>query len=241
MDLELRSAQVAAGVQVGSPTNDFRSLVDGSPSPSPSVLPEPAPEPQPEEEEEPSSDGEWNSDMTEPESDDEEAVKAFGRRRARVLRQRESARVTQSRPEESGVPDTPDQDSGYRLPMDSPAVNDARDDSAPSSPNSFQARPTGKTVVRKRRVSSPPPSPPSKRSRSGSGSSDGPARTILSQTESQKHEAAAAMRNALSRPGGTQPPQKDNNHMGGLGAARGRASGTVGARGRGRGRGKSVW
>jgi hypothetical protein len=192
----------------------------------------PVEQPQPD----PLSEDDWNSDMTEPESDDEEAAARFEMARERVLAKRARMEATRTQgPVQDEIPDTPDQvdDSGVQL---SGSVDRAgMSHKSPPSPGN-DARHSGK----KRKSASASPSPRKKARSSTPGQTDEP-HNLLEQTESQKHEAAQAMRNALHKTAGTQNTESAPSSNAVPASARGRISSTIGTRGRGRGRGRSVW
>ena len=179
-----------------------------------------------------SSSVDWNSEMTEPESDDEEANRLFERARERTLAKRTRiAAVRTQGPPQDEIPDTPDQmddSQGQLEPTDVQTI--------PSSP---PASPPQSFVRAKRK----PPSEidePSKKMRSASPVPVEDGRILLDKTESQKHEAALAIRNALHTTGtAVVPPATDR--MPATVGTKGRMTAATGGRGRGRGRGKSVW
>jgi hypothetical protein len=183
-----------------------------------------------------SSDMEWNSDMTEPESDDEEATRKFEMARDRTLarRARNPGLRTQGPPQDE-IPDTPDQVEDSQVRLESTDVQTIPSPTPDSPPQPFEVRPTG----RPKRKSSGSPGP-MKRLRSTPPGTVEDTRTLLDQTESQKHEAALAMRNALHIGAGAMSTASNNTNSGTT-ASRARATGAAGGRGRGRGRGKSVW
>jgi hypothetical protein len=185
-----------------------------------------------------SSDMEWNSDMTEPESDDEEATRKFEMARDRTLarRARNVGLRTQGPPQDE-IPDTPDQVEDSQVRLESTDVQTIPSPTPDSPPQSFEVRSTG----RQKRKSSGSPGP-MKRPRSTPPGTVEDTRTLLDQTESQKHEAALVMRNALHAGTGAGAMSTASNNTGsGTTASRARATGAAGGRGRGRGRGKSVW
>ena len=184
-----------------------------------------------------SSDMEWNSDMTEPESDDEEATRKFEIARDRTLarRARNAGLRTQGPPQDE-IPDTPDQVEDSQVRLESTDVQTIPSPTPDSPPPSFELRPTG----RPKRKSSGSPGP-TKKLRSASPAMIEDTRTLLDQTESQKHEAALAMRNALHTGAGASAMSTASNNVSGTTVSRARATGAAGGRGRGRGRGKSVW
>lgn len=191
-----------------------------------------------------SSDMEWNSDMTEPESDDEEATRKFEMARDRTLarRARNVGLRTQGPPQDE-IPDTPDQVEDSQVRLESTDVQTIPSPTPDSPPQSFKVRPTG----RQKRKSSGSPGP-MKRPRSTPPGTVEDTRTLLDQTESQKHEAALAMRNALHTNAGADAgadagamSTASNNANSGTTGSRARATGAAGGRGKGRGRGKSVW
>lgn len=181
-----------------------------------------------------SSDMEWNSDMTEPESDDEEATRKFELARVRTLarRARNAGLRTQGPPQDE-IPDTPDQVEDSQVRLESTDVQTIPSPTPDSPPQSFKVRPTG----RQKRKSSGSPGP-MKRPRSTPPGTVEDTRTLLDQTESQKHEAALAMRTALHTNAGAGASAISTS---GTTGSRARATGAAGGRGRGRGRGKSVW
>ncbi|KAH8089383.1 hypothetical protein HD553DRAFT_303871 [Filobasidium floriforme] len=184
-----------------------------------------------------SSDMEWNSDMTEPESDDEEATRKFEMARDRTLARRARTGLRTQGPPQDEIPDTPDQVEDSQVRLESTDVQTIPSPTPDSPPRSFEVRPTG----RQKRKSTGSPGP-MKRPRSTSPIRVEDTRTVLDQTESQKHEAALAMRNALHTGAGAGTMgTASNNANSGTTASRARATGAAGGRGRGRGRGKSVW
>jgi hypothetical protein len=187
-----------------------------------------------------SSDMEWNSDMTEPESDDEEATRKFELARVRTLarRARNAGLRTQGPPQDE-IPDTPDQVEDSQVRLESTDVQTIPSPTPDSPPQAFEVRPTG----RQKRKSTGSLGP-MKRPRSTPPGTVEDTRTLLDQTESQKHEAALAMRNALHTGAGAGTgavSTASNNANIGTTGSRARATGAAGGRGRGRGRGKSVW
>ena len=225
IDLSPAQAQMSAELEMGSFSPVASPLPPGSLSP-------PVMQPQPN----PPSEDDWNSEMTEPESDDEEAAARFEMARERVLAKRVRVEATRTQgPAQDEIPDTPDQidDSGVQL---GETVDQAGSPHNPPHSPGSDARHTGK----KRKSASASP-PPRKKARSSTpGQSDEP-HHLLEQTESQKHEAAQAMRNALHKTAGTQNAESALSSNGVPASTRGRTSSIIGTRGRGRGRGRSVW
>jgi hypothetical protein len=184
-----------------------------------------------------SSDMEWNSDMTEPESDDEEATRKFELARDRTLARRARTGLRTQGPPQDEIPDTPDQVEDSQVRLESTDVQTIPSPTPDSPPQSFEVRPTG----RQKRKSTGSPGPTKRPRSTPPGTVEG-TRTLLDQTESQKHEAALVMRNALHTGAGAGTMgTASNNANSGTTASRARATGAAGGRGRGRGRGKSVW
>jgi hypothetical protein len=103
-----------------------------------------------------SSDMEWNSDMTEPESDDEEATRKFELARVRTLarRARNAGLRTQGPPQDE-IPDTPDQVEDSQVRLESTDVQTIPSPTPDSPPQAFEVRPTG----RQKRKSTGSPGP----------------------------------------------------------------------------------
>lgn len=225
IDLSPAQAQLSAELEMRS----FSPVASPSlPGPSSILVENPQPDPLSEED--------WNSDMTEPESDDEEAAAKFETARERVLAKRARVEATRTQgPAQDEIPDTPDQvdDSGIQL---SRGFDQAKTfDKSRLSPEG-DARHSGK----KRKSASASLSPRKKARSSTPDHSDEPY-DLLEQTESQKHEAAQAMRNALHKTAGTQSTESAPSSKAVPAPTQGRTPSTIGSRGRGRGRGRSVW
>lgn len=185
----------------------------------------------------PDSEMDWNSDMTEPESDDEEATRKFEQAKERTLAKRARiAAVRTQGPPQDEIPDTPDQVDDSQGQLEPTDVQTIPSSPPASPPQSFVPRPTGQA----KRKPSPASPTSSKKMRSLSPAQAGETRVMLDKTESQKHEAALAIRNALH----ATTPAPDSSAGGeaaGTAAPRGRTTRAPAGRGRGRGRGKSVW